>query len=335
MVSSDEGSAARRNPSTSSGQGSAGSLPAVVLCEGGSRLHRGCGFQPQICGKMPQPRLAPYVESCTVAPMSLVRCFSTLGCPDLSLEESLALAAKHGIDAVELRALGGTLELPAYLQARYGSPEALARQVKAQRIRIASLDTSWHLAGGTAEERDAFLAFLPWAEALDVPWLRVFDGKVPLEQPAAFAEAADSVRWWRALRRERGVRADVMVETHDSLFTADAIQRFRDAARGTAILWDSHHTWKKGGEDPVVTWRAIRDSVAHVHVKDSIPVASERHPFTYVLPGDGGFPIAALLAALRADGFKGAVSLEWEKMWHPYLPPLDTALATAAARGWW
>ena len=267
--------------------------------------------------------------------MSLVRCFSTLGCPDLSLEETLALAAKHRIDAVELRALGGTVELPAYLQARYGSPEALARQVKAQPVRIASFDTSWHLSGWPADERDAFLAFVPWAEALGVPWLRVFDGKASLEQPAAVAEAAESVRWWREVRRERGYRADVMVETHDSLFTAAAIQQFQAAAPGSAILWDSHHTWKKGGEDPVVTWRAIRGGVAHVHVKDSVAVASARHPFTYVLPGDGGFPIAALLAALRADGFNGAISLEWEKMWHPYLPPLDTALATAAARGWW
>ncbi|HUR60133.1 MAG TPA: sugar phosphate isomerase/epimerase [Opitutaceae bacterium] len=267
--------------------------------------------------------------------MSLVRCFSTLGCPELSLEETLALAAKHRIDAVELRALGGTVELPAYLQARYGSPEALARLVKAQPVRIASFDTSWHLAGGAPEEREAFRAFLPWAEALAVPWLRVFDGKGPLEQSAALAQAAESVRWWRAVRRERGMRADIMVETHDSLFTAAAIQQFQSAAPGTAILWDSHHTWRKGEEDPLVTWREIRGGVAHVHVKDSVAVASARHPFTYVLPGDGGFAIAALLDALRADGFSGAVSLEWEKMWHPYLPPLDTALATAAARRWW
>ena len=75
--------------------------------------------------------------------------------------------------------------------------------------------------------------------------------------------------------------------------------------------------------------------MVHVHVKDSVGIPSARHPFTYVLPGDGGFPIAPVLAALRADHFAGAVSLEWEKQWHPYLPSLDEALTTAAARGWW
>jgi hypothetical protein len=45
--------------------------------------------------------------------------------------------------------------------------------------------------------------------------------------------------------------------------------------------------------------------------------------------------MAPLVAELKAAEFSGPVSLEWERMWHPYLPPLDEALAVAAARGWW
>ena len=126
-----------------------------------------------------------------------------------------------------------------------------------------------------------------------------------------------------------------MIETHDSLWTAAAVGRLLTVVPDVAILWDSHHTWKKGGEDPVATWRAIRTRVVHVHVKDSVDVPSARHPFTYVLPGDGGFPIAPLLAALRGEGYAGLVSLEWERMWHPYLPPLDDALGAATVRRWW
>ena len=32
---------------------------------------------------------------------------------------------------------------------------------------------------------------------------------------------------------------------------------------------------------------------------------------------------------------KTGVSLEWERLWHPYLAPLDDALAAAAKRNWW
>ena len=264
----------------------------------------------------------------------MLRCFSSLGCPDFSLGETLALATKHGVDAVELRALGGTVELPPYLAAQFGSPAALAEKLRGEKIRVVALDTSFKLVGGAAGDREKFLAYVPWAEGFGVPRLRVFDGGQAADE-AELTQAAETVNWWRALRRERGWRVDIMVETHDSLFTAAAIRRLHAVAPGAAILWDSHHTWKRGGEDPVATWRTIRDSVVHVHVKDSVSVPSARHPFTYVLPGAGEFPIAPVLAALRADKFAGPVSLEWEKFWHPYLAPLDEALRTAAEQRWW
>jgi len=263
----------------------------------------------------------------------MTRCFSSLGCPDLSLDETLALAVKHGIGAVELRSLGGTVELPKYFAEKFGTPEKLAVRVRASGVRLVGFGASLNLAGVTAAEREQLAAFAPWAEALGVPRLRVFDGKNA--DTTGLAAALETLRWWRELRAARGWAVDVMIETHDSLFTAAAIGRFLAAAPGAAILWDAHHTWRKGGEDPVATWRAIRASVVHVHVKDSINVPSARHPFTYVLPGDGEFPIAPVLAALRTDKFSGPVSLEWEKLWHPYLPPLDEALRVAAARAWW
>ena len=266
--------------------------------------------------------------------MSLLRSFSSLGCPDFALDEMLTLAAKHGLSGVELRAVGGTVELPAYFAAQFGSPEALAEKLRGSPVRVVALDTSLRLIGGTREEREVLLEFVPWAEALGVPRLRVFDGGKTADA-AELAAAAETVAWWRDRRAAGGWSVDLMVETHDSLVTAATIGRFLAVVRGAAILWDAHHTWRKGGEDPLVTWRAIRGSVAHAHVKDSIGVPSARHPFTYVLPGDGEFPMAPLRAALRADKFAGPVSLEWEKMWHPYLPPLDEALRVAGERGWW
>ena len=126
-----------------------------------------------------------------------------------------------------------------------------------------------------------------------------------------------------------------MVETHDSLVNEAANRRFAVAGPGCAVLWDSHHTWLRGGEDPLVTWSAIRDLVVHVHVKDSIDMPSAKHSWTYVLPGAGHFPIAPLLAALGADAFAGPVSLEWERWWHPYLPTLEVALTEATQNRWW
>jgi sugar phosphate isomerase/epimerase len=265
--------------------------------------------------------------------MAFARAFSTIGCPQSSLAEALGLAERHGLDGVELRVLGGGMDLPAYLKANHGTPSALALGLGIDAARILALDTSLNLIGGSQDDRDRFLEFVPWAEALGVRWLRVFDGG-RAGDAGGIAEAASCLEWWRRTRAERSWRPDIMVETHGSLTTAAAIGRLLEEAPATAILWDTHHTWRKGGEDPVATWRAIRRSVVHVHVKDSSGVPGPRHPYTYVLPGSGEFPMPALLRELRAE-FGGTVSLEWEKLWHPELPDLGSALSAAEARCWW
>jgi len=266
--------------------------------------------------------------------MSLLRCCSSLGCPDRSLDETLALAERHHLAAVELRTLGGSMDLPAYFASKFQTPERLARHLRGSPVRIVALNTSLRLIGGTPAEREELVAVVEWAEALGIRWLRVFDGGRDANA-AELAEAAATLGWWSSLRRERQWRVEVMVETHDSLLTTPALDRFRTACPGVALLWDSHHTWRKGGEDPLATWRSLRPAVVHVHVKDSVGRPSARHPFTYVLPGDGEFPSRPLIAALQADRFEGPVSLEWEKQWHPYLPPLEDALRAAERCGWW
>ena len=243
--------------------------------------------------------------------MPYSRTFSTLGCPDLNLEQAFDLARRHGMDGVELRALNGTVDLVTYFTTTFGTPEALAEKLRDEPIKILSLDTSLKLAGGTEADREQFLKFIPWAEALGVDRLRVFDGGTAADA-SSHREMAKTVAWWRVLKSTNAWRTDIMIETHDALFTAAAINTFLRMAPGTAILWDTHHTWKKGGEDPVKTWREIRAHVVHLHVKDSVSIPSEKHPFSYRLPGDGEFPMAPLREIIREE-FAGPMSLEWER----------------------
>jgi sugar phosphate isomerase/epimerase len=266
----------------------------------------------------------------------MLRCFSSLGCPGASLGEALDLAARHAIPAVELRTLGGTVDLAGYLAATYGTPARLAAHLRERHpaVHVVALNASLRLADPVAADRDELATLAAWAEGLRVRWLRVFDGGRDASDPE-IAAAVATLAWWRELRAARGWNVDVMVETHDSLLTATTLQRFLAAAPDARLLWDSHHTWRKGGEDPAATWPALRAHVVHVHAKDSLAVPSARHPFTYVLPGDGEFPMPHLRATLAAGGYAGLVSLEWERQWHPYLPPLEDALRTAAARAWW
>lgn len=260
--------------------------------------------------------------------------FSTLGCGELSLDEVFALADGHRIPLIELRALAGTIDLPEYLAQTYGSPAALASRLGARRTRIVALDTSFRLIDGTVTDRDRLLAFVPWAEALGVRWLRVFDGGRQIDGDA-LAAAAAALGWWQAIRRERGLAVDLMIETHDLLLESATIRRFIAAMPpgSVSLLWDTHHTWRRGAEDPLATWAAVGRHVVHAHVKDSV-AAPAAPGFTYVLPGAGEFPMAALRRVL-AEEFSGALSLEWERFWLPQLGPLHEALGAAATNRWW
>ena len=265
--------------------------------------------------------------------MAYTRTYSTLGSPELDLEQVFHLARRHNLAGVELRALAGTIDLPAYFVSKYGTPVALAERLRDEPVKILSLDTSLKLAGGGAKDREDFLGFIPWAEALGVPRLRVFDGGEKVDSVTCRA-MAETIAWWRKLRAENSWNTDVMVETHDTLFTADTIAQLIALAPNVGILWDTHHTWKRGQEDPLVTWRAIRPHVVHLHVKDSVSIPSGKQGFTYCLPGDGEFPMRPLREVI-SRGYSGPVSLEWEKLWHPNLAPVEAALSAATERDWW
>ena len=264
--------------------------------------------------------------------MDLLRAFSTLGCPDYGADEVFGLARSHGFSAVELRCLAGSLDLPAALSEAFGTPTRFAAALSDAGLRVVSLDTSFHLVGDPAAAREALVAHVPWAEAAGVPSLRIFDGGKDAGD-AYFEKAAETLQWWSSIRREAGWTVDVAVETHDHLVTTESIVEAVRRLPAIRLLWDSHHTWRQGGEDPIRTWEAIARWVAHIHVKDSISSPSERLPYTYVVPGKGEFQAKPLLERLRRDGFRGAVSLEWEKKWHPALPSLEEALEAATL--WW
>ncbi|WP_334319064.1 sugar phosphate isomerase/epimerase family protein [Termitidicoccus mucosus] len=241
------------------------------------------------------------------------------------------MAARHGIGQVELRAACGTVDLPAALAGEFGTPAAFA--AAAQSVRIIALDTSLFLPGDAAALA-AFLQYIPWAEALGGVKLRVFDGAAGVSVADLVASVA-TLNWWHKMREKNNWRSDVMVETHSSLVTSSKLKEFiAEAPSGTSILWDTHHTWRIGGESPEATWENIAPNIVHLHVKDSITCDTAEGKYKYVLPGAGEYPMRTLLNTLRKSSFEGSVSLEWEKMWHSELPSLNEALDAAKLKGW-
>ena len=257
-------------------------------------------------------------------------CFSTLGCAEKDLEGIVELARQFEIERVELRAVSDRLDLPNVFREQFGDAEQMKTWLVAKGITIASLDSSAKLIGCSPEAKQELLDFARWAQPLGIPAIRVFDGGT-FQAKLADAdriEAAEFLAWWEDEKKAHHWTVDLIIETHDALCTAAHCLELSNYAKAPVhILWDAHHTWRKGGEDPLKSWSEMKQLVRHVHFKDSVGKPSARHPFTYTNLGEGEFALRPLMEQLSRDGYAGTMSLEWEKKWHPYLEPLENALS--------
>ena len=259
--------------------------------------------------------------------------FSTLGCPQWNLIEVAQAARRYGYASVELRALGGQLDL-------LKRPELQPRQVGVTRrwlsdhgINICCVDTSCSFDAPDARERhkqvEIAIRHCELASALGATLIRVFPDKVPMG--ATREETRDRIA--QSLQKvARSAPEDVRVgiETHGDFASGRAtaeIVRLADH-RSVAIIWDAANTYA-GGEASEESARAVAPYLAHVHLRDARPEGKEH--WTPVLAGLGLVPFKRVVKALGEIDYGGYISFEWEKYWHPEIEEPEVALPDFAA----
>lgn len=264
--------------------------------------------------------------------------FSTLGCPEMSFPEVCRLATEFGIRHLEVRALNSRTDLPQYSLEEGLLPLRVRQLLDTFHGSITVAASDFKLVGGPEMQRAALVEFCNWADALGVPYVRVFGGGTwgTALTASDFTEAQKNIQWWREQKQENRWQTEILLETHDAFSASEPCVRLCTSLdEPLGLIWDSHHTWRLAGETPAESLSLLGPWIRHVHVKDSTDQPSARHPFTYVLPGDGEAPLGEIVSLLRAHNFNGVVSLEWEKMWHPYLPGLREALVRLQEQPWY
>lgn len=277
--------------------------------------------------------------------------FSTLGCPGVALDEVIGYAVGNGCGGVELRYAEGEPVHPGLSPAELAatgerlSDAGVVPLALASYIRVAAEATDDEVVADLHRHLEA-------AQALGARYIRVFPGGGE-PSPAADARAARRLAAVADAAASAGV--GVLLETHDShRRAADGARVLATAATSAGLekanekadekakdragvplgaIWDVMHTWL-GGETPAESAVAIFPWLGYVQVKD-IPSAEDRTP---VPPGAGVLPLAAVLAELRDRDYRGWISLEYERAWHPEVPPLPEVLPTFVAHlaelGW-
>jgi sugar phosphate isomerase/epimerase len=121
-----------------------------------------------------------------------------------------------------------------------------------------------------------------------------------------------------AIARDAGVILAIENEYACHVGTGRELARFVEALGRpeAAALWDPANAfYDVAGEPPFPDgYRAVRDRIVHVHLKDAVRQPGSTQAQHAPL-GEGKVNVAGQLAALRTDGYSGFVSLETH--WRP------------------
>src|SRR6266487_6095484 len=263
--------------------------------------------------------------------------FSTLGCPTWTWKQILDFARSHDYAAVELRGLQKNMDLTLApeLSREGGQIEESKRELRERGLRISDLGASAQLHEQDPVKRTAQLdearRFIDLAETLRVPYVRVFGNNYVKGVPRdmMLAHIARGLRELGDYARPKGVT--VLIESHGDFTDSPSLLALLEqaASPAVALLWDAHHTFVSGKEQPEDTVHQLGRYIRHTHLKDSVPAATAGGR-RYVLTGTGEVPVRRQIEALVKIGCRGYYSFEWEKRWHPDIAEPEVAIAQFA-----
>ena len=249
--------------------------------------------------------------------------YSTLACPNWSLEQIIDAAQRNGYDGLEFRLLNGDI-LPADLDKE--TRNRVRTQCAAAGLKIICVDTSIKIAtqdpeGQVAQIRDA-MAYLEMAAEWSSPFIRVFGG-TPEGTPKAEAVKVSTDCLTTLAKRGQDLGVRVLLETHDAFSSSTMVMDVLNQVPEAGALWDTLHPYRVG-EQPTETAACLGDRCFHVHVKDGRRSDGEQWDLT--LLGEGDVPVPSILSTLHTRGYEGWLSVEWEKKWHPEIAEPEIAI---------
>ena len=255
--------------------------------------------------------------------------FSTLGCPNWELDQIVETASRLGYEGVELRAIGGSLDLLARPEFTSENVSVTRASFENRNVEICCVDTSCTFHSPDQQERSAqvgiALKHAELAAELGAPLIRVFPDKIQSE--CGRDETRDFIVESLLQVAERlPLEVDVALETHGDFAQAEsATEILRLVSHPqVSLIWDVANSLSTGDsieEAGQIVWPYL----SHVHLRDASPVADSEH-WLPVLAGAGNVSFAQTLATLEGLNYDGYVSFEWEKYWHPEIEEPEVAL---------
>ncbi|NMA95146.1 MAG: sugar phosphate isomerase/epimerase [Clostridiales bacterium] len=241
--------------------------------------------------------------------------FSTLGCPEWSWKEIVAAAKDLGYDGIELRGVGNEMYMP---KAQPFTPENIQStksMLDELGLEIPCITSACYL---FKEDVDRYISegkdYIDIASKLQSPYIRVLGDRHPHPgEDIDHGKVASALDELGEYAKDRGVM--VLIESNGVYANSRTLLALLEGLKSDniGIVWDIHHPYRFMNEDIEDTYERLKGFIRHVHVKDSICVDDK---VKYCLLGQGDIPLEQALELLKADGYKGYLSLEWVRRWY-------------------
>lgn len=257
--------------------------------------------------------------------------FSTLGCPDWTIEQIIDFAALNNYQAIEVRGIQHELDLTKC--AAFSTVEnriTTMSRMKDKGLKFIDLGSSATLHFKDPKERlkniEEGKRFIDLAAQLECNFIRVFPNNFPKEQEKQETMDLISKGLLELGDYAKGSNVRVLLESHGDLVKIEDLERIMIAAKHahTGMIWDICNMWTETKESPLLAYKKLKKYIHHTHIKDARLTDGK---IQYVFLGKGEVPIFEAIDVLSKNGYKGFYSFEWEKLWHPELEEPTLALA--------
>jgi len=256
--------------------------------------------------------------------------FSTLACPNWRVQTVIAQASRFGYDGIEWR--GGP---QGHIQPSASAEhKSTLRQMSANAGLIVLAVTAYtSFVSDNAEERqsnvDEVRRYADLAAELGARYVRVFLGELPANtNPDAktYEHITDCLS--RAAQHALSMGVRIAIEPHDNFARSSAVAPVLDRTRSDSalgVIWDIGNAYA-AGEEALEGFELLNERLAYVQVKDGTRRGED---WQLCALGQGNVPLTQAFELLLVNGYKGALSVEWEYAWHPELDPPEIALPAA------
>jgi sugar phosphate isomerase/epimerase len=260
--------------------------------------------------------------------MKSMMAFSTLACPEWDTLTVISKASSYGYGGIEWR--GGP---QGHLSPLMTPVERRALRQGMEVHGLAALAVTSYTSFVSSELRDRqanldeLKRYLDLAAEIGAGHVRVFLGELPAGESLAAAYPRILACLEEGLQHAGGSGVMIAVEPHDDFVRTTSIlpilQQIDHPSLG--VVWDFGNAYF-AGEEPEMGIHVLKGRIAYVQLKDG----RRRGKGWQLCPvGQGEVPLHKIFDLLRGSGYAGALSLEWERAWHPELDPPEVALPAA------